>query len=847
MKTKPLFFLLLLIPALTVAQDMNITFDPADDNYVIDSITAMNVRTGESITFPGDETLILSSGTGIDNLDEKQIKTLVYPNPNNGECTMVVNIPEQQDVVISVLNQLGQIVCQKEESVQPGTHAFSLCLESAGLYFISIQHRNGHESIQLVSTKNNILGNQITRLARQSGSKSQKTFKRSNNAFTLAYVFGDPIRFYCYSDVHQTIFQEQPREIMDYNYEVEFYSCIDDDRNVYPAIEINEQVWMGRNLSYLPSINIPSEEDGDNPHYYVSNYQTGSVSEAKETDEYKTYGVLYNWSAANTSCPSGWHLSTDEEWKSLEVYLGMSEAEADNMEAIRVSGDVGEKLKSKHLWLNDGTGNDEYAFGLIPDGWFGDGQFQQHGTRGSYWTSDEVEDNAVFRSFVSSTDGVWRGAGGKQYASSVRCLKDAEVSKEGIMTDYRDWTNYKTIKIGTQTWMAQNLAYLPAVYPATEGSDNGSAVPYYYVYDYQGSAVEEAKATRNYKTYGALYNWHAAIDACPWGWHLASDEDWKVLEGYLGMSESAQNSSGMRTSGNVGEKLKSTSGWDNNGNGLDSYGFNSIPAGWRDMTQIFQNNGSATSYVSSTSVGGTSFKNRYINSSSNGIGRTDIPNNGGGAVRCVKNTMSYEGTMTDERDGKAYKTIKIGTQTWLAENMAWLPNVSNSTDESTTDPYYYVYDYEGSDVNEAKETEHYKTYGTLYNFPAALIACPDGWRLPSDEDFFVLEEFLGMDQSELLLEGIRSSGLVGKKLKSETNWENDGNGKDAYGFNLLPAGNNTGGFRNLGKWTGMWTTTVSSNSSNRQWGRGAWDNSDGFQRDDAVKNFAYSVRCIKNE
>ncbi|HPJ60225.1 MAG TPA: FISUMP domain-containing protein, partial [Bacteroidales bacterium] len=72
-----------------------------------------------------------------------------------------------------------------------------------------------------------------------------------------------------------------------------------------------------------------------------------------------------------------------------------------------------------------------------------------------------------------------------------------------------DGKNYPVVTLGSQIWMAENLAYLPAVSPSSIGSDTEK---HYYVYDYQGTNVNEAKATVNYLTYGVLYNWPAAMN-----------------------------------------------------------------------------------------------------------------------------------------------------------------------------------------------------------------------------------------------------------------------------------------------------------------------------------------------
>lgn len=107
------------------------------------------------------------------------------------------------------------------------------------------------------------------------------------------------------------------------------------------------------------------------------------------------------------------------------------------------------------------------------------------------------------------------------------------------------------------------------------------------------------------------------------------------------------------------------------------------------------------------------------------------------------------GTLLDERDNRSYTTATIGTQTWMTQNLAYLPSVNPNSDGSTTEKRYYVFGYNGTNVAEARATSNCKTYGVLYNFPAALDRspgsnavppgvkgiCPAGWHLPSDEEW----------------------------------------------------------------------------------------------------------------
>jgi uncharacterized protein (TIGR02145 family) len=128
----------------------------------------------------------------------------------------------------------------------------------------------------------------------------------------------------------------------------------------------------------------------------------------------------------------------------------------------------------------------------------------------------------------------------------VRCGKPEGLPLSGTFTDPRDNHLYRYITVGSQIWMAENLAYLPAVSPFDSVS---SIHRHYYVCGYDGISVLAAKAEDSYKIYGVWYNWPAAMDenfeskheiiggqgACPPGWHLPSDQEWKILEEYLGM------------------------------------------------------------------------------------------------------------------------------------------------------------------------------------------------------------------------------------------------------------------------------------------------------------------------
>jgi uncharacterized protein (TIGR02145 family) len=113
-----------------------------------------------------------------------------------------------------------------------------------------------------------------------------------------------------------------------------------------------------------------------------------------------------------------------------------------------------------------------------------------------------------------------------------------------------DIANYRTVEIGDQTWMAENLNY------AAKGSKCYNNDP------------------ANCEKYGRLYDWATAKTACPSGWHLPNEDDWNALMTTVGSSER-------------GAKLKATDGWEEDGNGTDAFGFSALPGGYGDSGSNF--------------------------------------------------------------------------------------------------------------------------------------------------------------------------------------------------------------------------------------------------------------------
>jgi len=192
---------------------------------------------------------------------------------------------------------------------------------------------------------------------------------------------------------------------------------------------------------------------------------------------------------------------------------------------------------------------------------------------------------------------------------------------------------------------------------------------------------------------------------------------------------------------------------------------------------------------------------------------------------------SLVGQFTDRRDDHQYGYKIIGSQTWMTENLAYLPTVSPSSDGTDYDKYYYVYGYEGTSVSDAKAIANYTTYGVLYNWNAAQADCPVGWHLPSDAAWKVLENYLGPG--------------AGYFLKSTSYWNSHGNGNNSSGFNALPGGNrrDKSGFNVLGGMAYFWSSTL---ESGRAWFCYLTSDDIEVYRSTDYKRSGFSVRCLKD-
>lgn len=201
----------------------------------------------------------------------------------------------------------------------------------------------------------------------------------------------------------------------------------DTEGNLYNTLKIGTQVWMTENLRATKLNDNTSIPNITDDALWVGSSVSAYCWYNNDIAYKPTYGALYNWFAVNTGklCPSGWHVPTDDEFKTLEQTLGMA---ADQLEVWGWRGtDQGTKLKNTTGWDDAGNGTNSSGFSALPGGYRfgGTGAFYWVTTITYWWTSTEDDaDRGWYRRLDSSATGVYRASTSKKGGKYIRCVKN---------------------------------------------------------------------------------------------------------------------------------------------------------------------------------------------------------------------------------------------------------------------------------------------------------------------------------------------------------------------------------------------------------------------------------------
>lgn len=652
------------------------------------------------------------------------------------------------------------------------------------------------------------------------------------------------------------------------------------DGRVYKTVQIGEQRWFAENLRFNVKGSFCYEDRNYNCEKYGRLYDWSMVMMVVDYYNRRSLSKLsekYKSGKIHDVCPVGWHVPSNKEWKIMRHFVGKK----------GISDGVALSLKSTDLWekeLRIPSGSDEFGFNALPGGERDfEGRYFDLGRSAVFWTSTEyANDGARIWWIYYDSRNIEGNYDTKETGASVRCVEDRlyeikeppspvpTIKPKVVEVQGR---KIETVHIGDQVWMANNLDV---------------KVPGSYCYE---------NKPENCEKYGRLYPWHVVVKlgeefasksgrdsiskvkpkgVCPNGWHVPTILDFHRLDSFL---KDIDNSVG------VGTNLKSRTGWAESEDalqGTNGFGFNAEPLGSISYTKprmicetvvkqivppekkgmaadtvyadscvvdstwkpelAFNGFGSFTGFWSGTEADSVSAMVMSLSKDEDDFIRDTVRKDEAHYLRCIMDPPDvdeiYDSTsIFDVRDDNRYKTVTIGGDTWMAENLRFAAPGS--------------FCYEDKDMR-------CKSYGRLYPWHVAMRLpadyvdnsmsggitaehqgiCPEGWHMPTND------EWIALGQKAL---NMRRGG-IGSALKSKEGWVRGGAPISAVsGFNALPAGSRfaDGEYAELGTSAYFWAAQGGDGQGAVYWN--IIHSKDDFASMEDFENFSFSVRCVKNK
>ena len=616
------------------------------------------------------------------------------------------------------------------------------------------------------------------------------------------------------------------------------------DGRVYKTVQIGNQRWFAENLRFNVKGSWCYENKDSNCEIYGRLYNWAMAM--RVTDFYNYHSVkelvlnAEEKKRYHDACPNGWHVPRNKEWKKLKFFVGKNGK----------SDGVGISLKSPEMWDREyrlPAGSDEFGFNAIPAGErHYIGEFMDLRSSVQYWASNEYDPSgAYFWRLTYDSRGIDMVYDGKETGVSIRCVEDKlypikeppppppKIIPQVVKVQDKE---VQTIHIGEQVWMASNM---------------NVKVP--------GSFCFEDKE-ENCEKFGRLYTWtaamkidekYAAVSArdsvskrrprgiCPNGWHIPTALDFRRLDAYLKDIDDAVG---------VGTNLRACEGWQESDDALlgeDGFGFSGLAAGARDTTGTYAGFGTFAGFWSG-SEGDTRRSLAWTLPYDNDDFVMDSSFKGKAySVRCLMDPPDedeiYDSTsIHDNRDDNRYRTVAVGNDIWMAENLRFAAV--------------------GSFCYEDKDNRC-RNYGRLYPWHVAMRLpedyidnsqdsvsqgavsqehqgiCPDGWHIPRREEWIALGQF-----------ALNKRRGLGAALKSREGWAQGGAPtNNASGFNALPAGSrySDGEFAELGTSAYFWAAEGGGGLGAVYWN--LINSKDAFTTEEDFEHSAFSLRCVKNK
>jgi uncharacterized protein (TIGR02145 family) len=390
-----------------------------------------------------------------------------------------------------------------------------------------------------------------------------------------------------------------------------------------------------------------------------------------------SYGLLYNWYAANSSngiAPIGWKVPLLADWTTLWNYLGgISIAGGKCKEVGYIHWNypnTGATNSSKLTIFGGGWRYSIYNVSPYFDGLKNSGYFHNNLTYVQQIRYDSIHEYAytVVGGSPANDD--------KKWGMSIRCLLiDTSQWYPGMVVRDYDGNIYTTVKIGTQVWLQQNLAvtHFSNGVPIPEVQNANSwfelITPGCCAYDNNWDYVF-LPGYSNVINYGLLYNWYAANNALtpPIGWHIPSTSEYQTL--FNNWSTLIEVNKACRETGIIhwisdDEGATNSSGFTAVGNGIRN---GLLVANFQQLKNVGE---LWTNTEDSLSYGVNAYANKFVATGEAILARSIIKKQGC-AIRLIRDNLTgyTEGEKVSDYDGNIYDTVLIGGQVWMVQNYA---------------------------------------------------------------------------------------------------------------------------------------------------------------------------------
>ena len=438
------------VPAICMqAQDYYLTFAGAGSGPAVSTVKVENVNKGTEITINGTDILhLIPATTGVELMtDNPEDGIRFLPNPVTDNSRMQFKLPSPGNTVITIIDIAGREIAARNDFLAEGVHTYRIDGAGRGIYFVLVN--SGKYSVRGRLVSNGFNDDRINLVYENTAPAviRKNEPEDSKGEVMMGYSDGDRLKFTGMTENAGTVITE----VITANKTVtfDFVPCKDKDNNVYPAVKIGTQVWMGTNLK------TTKFNDGTAIPYVTDDYAWYQLRDpafcwfSHDEAKYRNIcGGIYNYYAVATGnlCPTGWKVPSYNDWRDLEQYLI---ANGYNYDGTKSDNKIGKSLASTAMialalvppvpftWeatTYTGTpGNTDFppkrnstGFSALPAGLRGaSGNFMNLGITGPWWSStSETMTFAWYRWVQNANEGLSTSSTYKWGGFGVRCIKE---------------------------------------------------------------------------------------------------------------------------------------------------------------------------------------------------------------------------------------------------------------------------------------------------------------------------------------------------------------------------------------------------------------------------------------